>query len=220
MVTPKQATTQARWAAWGISGLVRLLTGTLRVDASELHPHLQSLGSKPMILAIWHNRLALCLPLYQRLVARPYPSHRMAALVSASRDGALLAEVLKRFQVQPVRGSSSRRGGQALVELVHWAQEGWDLAITPDGPRGPRYQMHDGVLAAAQMSGHPILPVSYQLTRKVTTRSWDQMQIPFPFSRCIVRAAPLLTVPRRLEPEEKQALKQELQVRLDSITVD
>ena len=74
----------------------------------------------------------------------------MAALVSASGDGGLLARVLELFRVQPVRGSSSRRGPQALRELTTWARRGFDLAITPDGPRGPCYVVDEGVIAAAR----------------------------------------------------------------------
>ena len=68
----------------------------------------------------------------------------MAALVSASKDGAFLTAILEQLKVQPVRGSSSRRGAQALLELTTWAERGYDLAITPDGPRGPRYVVQEG----------------------------------------------------------------------------
>jgi len=73
-------------------------------------------------------------------------------MVSASRDGGLLAAVLERFKVQPVRGSSSRRGRQALLELTTWAERRYDLAITPDGPRGPRYVVQDGIISLARLT--------------------------------------------------------------------
>ena len=84
----------------------------------------------------------------------------MAAMVSASKDGGFLASILECFGVQPVRGSSSRRGPQALLELTGWAERGYDLAITPDGPRGPRYVVQEGIIALAQVTGLPIVPAS------------------------------------------------------------
>ena len=112
-----------------------------------------------IIFAIWHNRLALSLVLYRRYVARRDRSRRLVAMVSASRDGGMLAGILERFGVQPVRGSSSRRGPQALREMVSWGKRGHDLAITPDGPRGPCYIVQEGVISIAQLTGLPIVPV-------------------------------------------------------------
>lgn len=217
---PKEATFTSRLIAFLISGLIKALSLTLRYDDSQAHPKVKELGNRPFIIAIWHNRLALSLSLYRRLVVRRFPSHRMAALVSASRDGAMLAEILKCFQVQPVRGSSSRRGAQALKELVHWAKDGWDLAITPDGPRGPCYKIQEGVIAAAQLSGHPLLPVSYRLSAKYQTKSWDRFQIPLPFSKCTVMVGNPILVPRKMDDMERQAIKEQLQRELDSLTVD
>src|SRR5213075_2734928 len=106
-------------------------------------------------------RLALCMVAYFGYPCKRNNTAGMAALVSASKDGALLSGILEAFGVQPVRGSSSRRGAQALVELTSWAERGYDLAITPDGPRGPRYQVQPGAIALAQLTGRPLVPVSY-----------------------------------------------------------
>src|SRR6185295_11123120 len=97
----------------------------------------------------------------------------------------LLARVLELNGVEPVRGSTSRRGRQALLELVTWAERGFDLAITPDGPRGPCYVVQDGVIALAQLTGLPIVPVSYHLRWRIRLKSWDRFQIPLPFGPCI-----------------------------------
>src|SRR5207245_2002111 len=144
-------------------------------------------GSAPkerLIFAVWHNRLALVLTAYRRHVTRWAPDRRLAGMVSASRDGGMLAVALRRFGVEPVRGSSSRRGGQAVREMVAWAERGYDLAMTPDGPRGPRYVLQDGVIVTAQLTGLPIVPVSYHLRWKIQLKSWDRFQVPLPFSRC------------------------------------
>src|SRR4029434_7620044 len=126
-------------------------------DPSGLLPAPQT---APVIFCIWDNRLALALIAYRKYAQRHQPPRKMAAIVSASKDGSIVARVLEHFGVQPVRGSSSRRGPQALLELTTWAERGYDLAITPDGPRGPRYVVQDGVMALAQLTGRPIIPAS------------------------------------------------------------
>jgi lysophospholipid acyltransferase (LPLAT)-like uncharacterized protein len=144
----------------------------------------------------------------------------MAALVSASKDGAFLAAILERFGVQPVRGSSSRRGSQALLELTSWAEQGYDLAITPDGPRGPRYVVQEGIIVLAQLTGLPIVPVNYWLKRKWTLNSWDAFQIPQPFTRCETYLGELLRVPREASDSDREALRSELESKMRAMTRD
>jgi lysophospholipid acyltransferase (LPLAT)-like uncharacterized protein len=176
--------------------------------------------SQSVIFCVWHNRLALCLEVYRvflRDIQRPC---ELAAMVSASKDGGLLARVLEHYGVQPVRGSTSRRGRQALLELVSWAQLGYDLAITPDGPRGPCYKVQEGVIALAQITGRPILPVSYHLTWKITVKSWDRFQIPLPFTKCVMHLTPPIWIPREPTDAQREALRREVEERLHSVTVD
>ena len=131
-----------------------------------------------------------------------------------------LASILEYFRVQPVRGSSSRRGAQALVELTGWAERGYDLAITPDGPRGPRYRVQEGVMALAQVTGLPIIPASYYLGWKFQAKSWDRFQIPFPFSFCEVILGKPVRVPREALDPEREALRQQLEQSLRDISQD
>jgi len=141
-------------------------------------------------------------------------------LISASKDGALLARVLKYFNVTAIRGSSSRRGRQALLEITGRLQEGFNAAITPDGPKGPKYQAQEGVIALAQVTGASIIPVSMKTARKFVTRSWDGFQIPKPFARCELYIGPALVVPREAGDAEREALRKELERRLMAITFD
>jgi lysophospholipid acyltransferase (LPLAT)-like uncharacterized protein len=122
--------------------------------------------------------------------------------------------------VQPVRGSSSRRGPQALLELTGWAERGYDLAITPDGPRGPRYVVQEGVMGLAQVTGLPIIPASYHLSWKVQAKSWDRFQIPLPFSRCEMVFGKPVRVPREASDAEREALRQQLERTLKEISRD
>jgi lysophospholipid acyltransferase (LPLAT)-like uncharacterized protein len=144
----------------------------------------------------------------------------LAGLISASRDGAFLAAILQRFGVRPVRGSSSRRGPQALLELTTWAERGYDLAITPDGPRGPCYVVQDGAMSLAQITSLPIVPVSYSLKWKIQVKSWDRFQIPLPFSICDVTAGKVFRIPREASDAERDLLRQEFEAELRAVSSD
>jgi hypothetical protein len=193
-----------------VANALRLLAGTLRYRVNGGRGPAE-LPSGPVIFALWHNRLGLCMKVYESFVRPHHPHDHLAALISASRDGALLAAILQNFGVEPVRGSSSRRGAQALLELSTWAERGYDLAVTPDGPRGPRYVVQDGVLALAQVTGLPIVPYSCQLAWKVCARSWDRFQIPLPFSRCEMTFGEPISVPREATDEQRARFREQLQ---------
>ncbi len=173
-----------------------------------------SSDAQPVIYCLWHNRLAFSMAIWRKYLLKRQPTRRLAALVSASRDGALLARILETFGVQPVRGSTSRRGPQALLELTTLAEGGWDLAITPDGPRGPRYVVQEGVIALAQLTGMPIVAVTCHVTRKICMKSWDRFQIPLPFARCQVSFYPPVLVPREADDAEREALRAALERQL------
>jgi lysophospholipid acyltransferase (LPLAT)-like uncharacterized protein len=146
-------------------------------------------------------------------VHRRHP-RKLAALVSASKDGALLAAVLGRFGVEQIRGSSSRRGPQALLELTSHAQMGYDLAVTPDGPKGPRYVVQEGVIALAQLTGLPIIPVTCNTRLKLCLKSWDRFQIPLPFSKCEVILNEPILVPREADSAEREERRMKLETSL------
>jgi hypothetical protein len=106
------------------------------------------------------------------------------------------------------------------LELTGWAERGYDLAITPDGPRGPRYVVQEGVMALAQVTGLPIIPASYYLGWKVQAKSWDRFQIPLPFSVCEVMIGKPVRVPREASDEERETLRQQLEQALREISRD
>ncbi|MCX6883973.1 MAG: lysophospholipid acyltransferase family protein [Verrucomicrobia bacterium] len=167
------------------------------------------------------RRLALCLHIYDRFLrGRPQGGSSLAAMVSASKDGALLSVILELFKVQPARGSSSRRGPQALRELTSWSRKGFDLAITPDGPRGPCYNLQEGLVYLAQLTNKPVYLVSYHLQWKICLKSWDRFQIPLPFSRCDVIIEKPVHVPRDLDAAGREAIRLQLEQTLRSITRD
>ena len=198
----------------------RALGATVRISMKGNTRGMAELPDGPVILCLWHNRLALGLPFYRSFFLTAHPHRRVAVLVSASRDGALLARLFEHHGVQPVRGSSSRRGAQALRELTDWAGKGYDLAITPDGPRGPKYVVQEGVIMLAQITGLPIVPFSGQIHSKKILGSWDGFQLPFPFSRCDVHVGEFLRVPREADDEEREAARQTLERRMLDLTID
>jgi hypothetical protein len=221
IVTPHPPKWFHRLGAALAFGIEQALTATLRpVWNDESGVFKPAMPPEPVIFCIWHNRLAMAMWMYRKRALKTQPGRRMAALVSASKDGAFLAAILESFGVRPVRGSSSRRGSQALLELTGWAEQGCDLAITPDGPRGPRYVIQDGVISVAQLTGLPIVPVGCWIKRKWTLKSWDAFQIPHPFSPCEITVAQPVHVPRELSDEERRRVRLDLEARMKTISRD
>ena len=220
LVIPHRLPWAKRVLASLVYALIRFVSATLRWKFQDQSGLFQTEPVQPVIYCIWHNRLALALMVFLKHPQKLQPSRRMAAIVSASRDGAVVAHILELFGVQPVRGSTSRRGPQALLELTTWAERGYDIAFTPDGPRGPCYVIQDGVIAVAQLTGLPIVPVTYHLNWKIRPKSWDRFQIPLPFARCRVSLGEPVRVPREASEAERETLRQQLEERLRSLTKD
>ena len=124
-------------------------------------------------------------------------------MISRSRDGEIISRILRHFRIEAARGSSSKKGNLAAREVIRKVtEEGCDVALTPDGPRGPRYRVQPGIVQIAQLTGRPILPVSYEFGWRKELRSWDRMPVPYPFSRCRIVLKPMIHVPAELTPEE------------------
>src|SRR5262249_11581908 len=130
------------------------------------------------IAALWHNRLLLISFVLKKFL----PQRSGAGLISASRDGDLIADVTRRFGFDVVRGSSSRMGANAIRELEDVLASGRHVLITPDGPRGPAYQLGPGIIFLAQKTGVPIVPVNMEYSSCWRVKSWDRFIIPKPFS--------------------------------------
>lgn len=177
-------------------------------------------GPDQAIFVVWHNRQLLAVEIFKRFVRQQKPQRRLASIASASRDGAIAARVLELSGAHAARGSSSRRGARALVELISLARQGYDLAVTPDGPRGPRYEVKPGVIALGQHTGLPLVPISYFMSPKKVLPSWDGFQVPLPFGRCEIQVAPAIWVPPDLDEDGRAEMARDLQERLRAITKD
>ena len=159
--------------------LLKMLGCTLRYKIQDN----AGIVGKPVVEnyigALWHNRL-LVFPIVLR---RFFSNRRGAALISASRDGDLLADAIHRFNYDVVRGSSSKLGASGLLQLSDVLAGGRDVVITPDGPRGPAYELGPGIVFLAQKTGAQILPLNLEYSSCWRVKSWDRFIIPRPFSK-------------------------------------
>lgn len=166
------------------AALVRALGATLRLDVHGLEP-LVSLwrARQPVIYVAWHGRILL-VPWLNARLSRTHGARGARVLVSRSRDGELMARYVRRFGLEVVRGSSSRGGASALRALQACLASGTDVAIVPDGPRGPRHEMQPGAVALAALSGAPVVPLAIGARPARRLDTWDAFLIPLPFARC------------------------------------
>ena len=220
IVIPHQPKWHQRLGATLLYYGLRFLAFTLRKRWTDRSGFFGNPPPGPAIYGVWHNRLALSMLIYFGHVHKHNRSAGLAAMVSASRDGGFLAGILQRFGVQPIRGSTSRRGPQALRELTTFARRDYDLAITPDGPRGPAGVVQEGVIALAQLTGRPIVPVSYHANWKIRLKSWDRFQIPLPFSRVEFFYGQPIRVPREATPADRETLRLQLETALKEMSRD
>jgi lysophospholipid acyltransferase (LPLAT)-like uncharacterized protein len=197
-------------ARWLIAFGFRLLdcwARTLRYEIDDRSNLLNTPVTENYIGALWHNRLLLI-----SYVLKKFAPHRPGAgLISASRDGDFIAPLVESFGFQVVRGSSSRLGATGMLELVGVLAAGRDVLLTPDGPRGPVYELGPGVILLAQKSGAPIQPINLEFSSCWRVNSWDRFILPRPFSKVRVIFGQLHHVKSTNTPEEFEAERLRLQ---------
>jgi lysophospholipid acyltransferase (LPLAT)-like uncharacterized protein len=202
--------TRAVVAAGG--GLITALMRTTRFEVlGQEHYDAWWGARKPVLLLLWHGRLLPC--------AYYHRHHEMATLISRHRDGEHIAGVVEGWWgFRAVRGSSSRGGTGALRQMVRILREGTAVAVTPDGPRGPRQKMKTGPIRAAQLAGVPILPGSASAERAWWVGTWDRFLIPKPFSRIRMIYGEPTFVPREADSRALDAAADALERQLNSLT--
>ena len=204
-----------RWIYWLPARLLQLMCHTLYRIRIEDPGNLRFTAGGFIGLA-WHNRL-LFFPSIIPAVARK----RTAAVVSASRDGQYIADLISMYGIRSIRGSSSRRGTNALLESVRLMKdEGLNVVFTPDGPRGPRYQMKPGPVMLASLTGAPVCPLSINASKYWRVKSWDGFQIPKPGATLTLVFGKLISVPAGIEGEELEKWRLEVEAAMNAITVD
>lgn len=192
--------------------LIKLIGRTVRFEVKgwENWEAASSAGSIP-IYTIWHNRVFLATYFFQR--------RRIVVMTSQSFDGEYIARFIQRFGFGAARGSSTRGGTGAIVEMIRMMRAGSPAGFTIDGPKGPKYVAKMGAVLLAKKTGQPILPFSITASRFWTAKkSWDHFEVPRPFTRALVDIARPIQVTDNAGETELLAKRDELQSVLDSLT--
>lgn len=188
-------------------GLFRLWGRTLRFHLEDPHNGVALVRDRPVIFAIWHNRLSMLPPPFDRW----FPTRQSIGLISASRDGDLVSILIERSGYGTIRGSTSRKGVIALRQLVDALAAGSNVLFTPDGPRGPVYEVSQGVIFVAQKSGAPIVPIHMEYSSCWRLKSWDRFCVPRPFSTVRFIIGPPLQVEPPTDAEQFETERRRLQ---------
>jgi lysophospholipid acyltransferase (LPLAT)-like uncharacterized protein len=199
----KVTKTRARWLGRIGAAFIRVLGRTWRprrIGATLPLPH-----DPRFVFAFLHGDMLLPAFVYRRVAA--------AIVISQHGDGEIIAQVIARLNKRPVRGSSSRGGARAVLELMK-RHDDVPWAITPDGPRGPRGVVHEGAIALAAQAGRPIYPIGFAVSRGKRLRSWDAFVVPAPFCRVVECIGEPLVVPADADGATRAALALELGRRL------
>ena len=182
-----------RVAGWLMRGWSKLLRYEIEDRCGVCTP---GNGVEPVIFALWHNRIFVMPPVWYRSGGN---QRKSVVLTSASKDGSILAHAMGVFGIGAVRGSSSRRAVAALIGMKRALKEGLDVSITPDGPRGPRYVFHPGVVKLAESSGAAIVPIHIRFSSAWRLKTWDRFVLPKPFSRVHVVFDDFIRIPKGLD---------------------
>ena len=195
---------------------VLMATCRVRVGAGAEYLERVLESERPVVLAFWHNRMAVCGDLIHRRMVRQ--GRPVAVLASLSRDGELAARMGLARGFRMIRGSTSRGGLGGLLRLYRAvSRQGCSVATAPDGPRGPAHECQPGTLMLARLTGAPIVPLAYAADRFWRVRSWDRLVVPRPFSRAVVTVGEPLEVAADLPDAGLADLSVVLERRLDDL---
>ncbi|MFQ5863135.1 MAG: lysophospholipid acyltransferase family protein [Candidatus Brocadiales bacterium] len=194
--------------------VVQLLCWSLRIEErpSGSSRRLFSEGSSRAIIAFWHATMLV--------LAYMGRGQGIRVLISQHTDGEYIARVIGNMGFGVVRGSSTRGGTRAMINMVREAEQGHFLAVTPDGPRGPREEAQSGIIFLAKKTGLPILPIGLGFSNCWRLPSWDGFRIPKPFSRVVLAFGEPITVPPELGEEELETYRQVLEKSLKGLSAE
>jgi lysophospholipid acyltransferase (LPLAT)-like uncharacterized protein len=195
--------------SWAVYVAVRLIAPTLRYSVSREENSPQSLEQRPFVYSFWHQCIFPAVYLWRNLDIR--------VMSSTSFDGEFTARMIRRFGFVPVRGSSSRGAVRGLLGLRREIAQGYTVAFTIDGPRGPRFVTKPGPVLLARSSKTPMGVFHIALENPWILRTWDALLIPKPFSKALMRVGSLIPVPEDMPAEELEMYHQRLQSSLDRV---
>ncbi len=169
---------------------------------------------EPSIIVLWHNRALLCSPFYRWTLR----GGRAVLLASQSSEGVLASRIFRLFGGKIAWGSSTRGGKEGLEDMIAFGREGYNLAIAPDGPRGPLYQARPGAVRIAKETGLPVYPAAYYPEKVTRLNSWDRFIIPHPFSRILFMLGKPVYVPPDADEEMIEQKRRELEEELRRVS--
>ena len=207
-------TTFNRTLSWLAAQYIRLVyfTGTWEVVGGGIPEGFWKKGT-PFILAFWHGRI-LMMPFCWKTNKSIY------VLMSQHRDGQFSSEVVSRFGIKTVAGSSSQGGANAFRALIKTLKNGNYVGIVPDGPRGPRMRASSGIINVARLSGAPIIPVAIGSTNGRHLSSWDKFLLARPFGRRVLVWGSPIYIDRAVLPEEEEQLRCKVEAALNYVTAE
>ncbi len=195
-----------------IAGYLRFAHATSRWDVRGWDNIQQQYDAgQPLIVCFWHARMIMTTFGWQDTV-------KLSMLSTPHRDGKIAAMTYNRLGIKTIWGSTKKGGSEAARGMIRALKGGEAVAITPDGPKGPRQRMQSSAIDIARMSGAKLIPVTATSSSSKILGTWDRLQIPTPFSRGVVWAAPPIDVPRKASDEEFEALRQSFEERLNAMT--
>jgi lysophospholipid acyltransferase (LPLAT)-like uncharacterized protein len=196
---------------WLAYWTIRILGFTMRME--QVHPEVPTFFRErgiPAIGAFWHGRL-LMMPF-------AYRGKNLSFLVSPHRDGQIVGKALKRFGFRPILGSTHRKGFSAFREMVKAQRDGSDIAVVPDGPRGPRCHAQIGVIELAKLTERPVIPFTFSASKRKILKTWDRFLIPYPFSRGVFVWGEAIHVDPKGDRDHLEERRLLLEKRLNDLT--
>jgi len=160
-----------------------------RVQA-ESQEHIDVLRDRGCLAVLWHGRGLSCIPLFK--------GTRASILVSQSRDGQIMGDMLRGFGFDTIEGSSSRGGARAMRAMLEVLSSGRTICLTPDGPRGPMHNVGPAIAFISRSTGFPVVPVGLGIDRAWHLNNWDRYTIPKPFARLVSFVGAPIQVPREM----------------------
>jgi lysophospholipid acyltransferase (LPLAT)-like uncharacterized protein len=189
--------------------IIRLIGSTLRIAVSSEDGGQTTLEQRPLVASFWHSCIIPSTYIWRDMGIR--------VMSSFSYDGEYMGRIIRKFGFVPVKGSSSRNPVRALLGLRRALEEGWTVAFTLDGPRGPRHKVKPGPVGLGRSTGLGLTAFHVGVEKAWVLNSWDRMMIPKPFSRALVRFGKLIHVPRDASDEDLARYSEELQATLDRV---
>lgn len=206
----RRSSTARKLASFFITQYVRFVWMTSKWDIlGKEYPDPYWANNKPIIACFWHGRLLMMFKSW-------FGQHTLHMLISSHPDGQIIARTTQHFGYGWIAGSSNKGGRKAVMNILKVLKNGESVGITPDGPRGPRYQVSLGVIQIARLGNASLLPISYSATRGRFMKSWDRFFLPHPFSRGVFIYGPMIDVTDSSKSDEE--LRQQLENALNELT--